>query len=188
MLAASLAGCATSDQSAPDTNPATSTSPPSSSTTTTTLTDSSTTSQPSGAGKGTIDDPIAGGDFAQVGDWRVRVIGVSADATADVLAENQFNDEPDEGKQFFIATLEAEYTGTDSGTAWADLTWKALGPSAVAYESLDSYCGVIPDGLSDAGETFPGGVVIGNVCWSVTSDDAANLVMLLEESFSFDST
>jgi hypothetical protein len=135
---------------------------------------------------GTLESPVPGGEFAQVGDWKVRVIEVTHDGTDLVLEENQFNDPPEEGDQFFIATLEAEYTGTESGSFWIDMTWKALGPSAVAYESFEATCGTFPDSISDAGETFPGGVVTGNVCWSVSAADAADLVMLLEDAFSFD--
>lgn len=142
----------------------------------------------SGGSAGTFDDPMSPGEVAQVGDWSVRVIAVTADATDAVLAENSFNDAPEAGHQFFLATLEAEYVGTDSGTFWIDMNTKALGPSAVAYEGFDASCGVIPDSIDDAGETFPGGIVSGNVCWSVTAEDAADLVMLLEESFSFNDT
>ena len=47
---------------------------------------------------------------------------------------------------------------------------------------------MIPDDIDDSGETFPGGTVTGNVCWSIESTDAASLVMIVEESFSFDDT
>ena len=49
-----------------------------------------------------------------------------------------------------------------------------------------SACGVIPDNIDDSGETFPGGTITGNVCWSIQSTDAASLVMIVEESFNFD--
>ena len=51
-----------------------------------------------------------------------------------------------------------------------------------------AYCGVIPDNIDDSGETFPGGTITGNVCWSIQSTDAASLVMIVEESFNFDDT
>ena len=63
---------------------------------------------------------------------------------------------------------------------------KSVGDSNVAYEGVDAYCGVIPDDIDDSGETFPGGTITGNVCWSIQSTDAASLVMIVEESFNFD--
>ena len=90
-----------------------------------------------------------------------------------------------EGNQFFIASLEATYTGTESSTFWIDMRLKSVGDSNVAY---DAYCGVIPDDIDDSGETFPGGTITGNVCWSIQSTDAASLVMIVEESFNFDGT
>ena len=116
----------------------------------------------------------------------MRVIEVIPNATDLVMEENSFNDPPVDGNQFFVATLEAEYVGTESGNFWVDLSWKALGPSAVAYESFEATCGVFPDSITDAGETFPGGTITGNVCWSVAGDDASDLVMLLDDTFSFD--
>jgi len=126
------------------------------------------------------------GETSDIGDWSVRVVEVMSDATELVMSENDFNDPPAEGNQFFVAALEAEYVGSESGTFWIDMIWKALGPSAVAYEAIGADCGVIPDAIADAGETFPGGVITGNVCWAVSSDDAADLLMLAEETFSLD--
>ena len=37
------------------------------------------------------------------------------------MEENQFNDPPPEGNQFFIASLEATYTGTESSTFRIDM-------------------------------------------------------------------
>jgi len=45
---------------------------------------------------------------------------------------------------------------------------------------------VIPNSIDDAGETFPGGTISGDVCWRVASDDVGSLVMIMEESFTFD--
>jgi hypothetical protein len=155
-------------------------------TTTTTTPSTPTTSQPSG--ESSLAAPLEVGAVIQVGDWRLRVSGVTPDATDQVMAENQFNDPPVEGNQFFIASVEATYTGTDSSTFWVDMSLKAVGESHVAYEPFDATCGVIPGDINDTGETFPGGTVSGNVCWSIQTTDADSLVMIAEESFTFDET
>ena len=118
----------------------------------------------------------------------VRVVSATADATEAVLAENSFNEEPGEGYQFFIATLEATYQGDESSNFWVDMSWKSVGDSNVAYEFPEGDCGVVPDPIDDAGEAFPGGTISGNVCWRVASADVGSLVMIMEESFTFDET
>ncbi|MCZ7533807.1 MAG: DUF4352 domain-containing protein [Acidimicrobiia bacterium] len=137
---------------------------------------------------GTMQEPIPVGEVVQVGDWRIRVSGVTADGTEMVLARNQFNDPPSEGRQFFVVHLEATYTGSESADFWIDVSLKVVGPSNVAYESFGDSCGVIPDAIDDSGEVFPGGSIAGNVCWSVTEQDAQGLVLLAEESFSLSDT
>ena len=131
--------------------------------------------------------PALVGEAVQVGDWAIRVVAVTPDTTEAIAAENQFNDPPAEGKRFFMATLEATYTGTESSTFWVEMTLKAIGASSVAYEAgFDTSCGVIPSEISNAGEAFPGSTITGNACWAVDAPDAASLTMIAEPSFSFD--
>src|SRR5690606_25256535 len=99
-----------------------------------------------------------------------------------------FNEPPGEGEQFYMARVEATYDGPESSTFWIDMSLKAVGDSSVAYEGFDGSCGVVPDSLIDAGETFPGGTIEGNVCWKVHSDDLGSLVMIAEESFVVEET
>ena len=159
---------------------------PTETTATTSESRAATTTEAPLVGESSLDSPIQLGAVVQAGSWRLRVSAITPDGTDEVMEENQFNDPPPEGNQFFIASLEATYTGTESSTFWADMTLKSVGDSRVAYEGIDGYCGVIPDNIDDSGETFPGGTVTGNVCWSIQSTDAASLVMIVEESFNFD--
>lgn len=48
---------------------------------------------------------------------------------------------------------------------------------------MDDSCGVIPDSVNDAGETFPGGTVSGNVCVSADTDQLDGGTILVEEFF-----
>lgn len=127
------------------------------------------------------------GEAVEVGDWTVTVVSVTPDAAADIAAENQFNEPPAPGKQFFLASIEATYNGTSSSTFWIDVNLDAVGISAVAYDGgLFASCGVIPNNLNNAGETFPGGTISGNVCWAIDVADAGSLAMLASGTFSFD--
>ena len=131
--------------------------------------------------------PVPMGEAAEVGPWSVRVVETTPNATEDVLAANPFNDPPADGRQFFIARLEATRVGDGSGSFWAEMTIEALDDADVVYD-YQADCGVVPDEITSAGEVFQGGVIEGNVCWEVRSDLVDSLLILLEESFSFDET
>jgi len=111
---------------------------------------------------------------------------VIPDATQLVLAENQFNDPPEEGQQFFIVTVSATYEGEGSSTLRAGNTFQVVGDSAVAYKTFDPSCGVIPNDFAYT-EVFSGGTIEFNVCFSVKSGDTSSLVMFTEDYADFDS-
>jgi hypothetical protein len=113
--------------------------------------------------------------------WTLRIISTRPDATAAVLAENQFNEAPSPGNQFFVATVVVSYvSGSQAEDAYfsaaADL--RTVGPSNVVYSSFGpaSDCGVVPDDLRFKGELLPGGSMTGNLCWQVPSSEARALV------------
>jgi Divergent InlB B-repeat domain len=109
--------------------------------------------------------------------WAVRITSTQPDATAAVLAENQFNDPPAAGKQFFIATLAVTYlSGTKPDSVSADFSLRSVGPSNVVYTTFGNSCGVIPDDIDSKGQLLPGGSKTGNVCWEVPSSEAASLI------------
>jgi hypothetical protein len=117
----------------------------------------------------------------------VTVTAVYPDATAQVLAANQFNDPPAPGRQFFMIAVSAIYSGSGSSRLDSGFAMRAVGASQVAYTAfdLDNNCGVLPDpnlDLSDP-EVFTGGMVSGNAaCWSVLSSDANSLVMFYDDA------
>ena len=117
--------------------------------------------------------------------WRLRIISAQLDATAAVLAANQFNDPPAAGNQFFIASVGVDYlSGTQARNPGISIAndLKAVGPSNVVYSTFGSasYCGVVPDNIDDKGDLLPGGSSVGNVCWSVPSSEAGSLVAFIE--------
>lgn len=139
------------------------------------------------AAVGTRENPLELGTTIEMGDWTVTVTDVTLDATDTVLAENQFNESPVDGRQFVMFNVDATYEGDDSGTAWVDLSWAVVGADGNTFgTSTDDYCGVIPDSLQDTGETFPGGEVSGNVCVSVESDQIDGATIRVDDSFSME--
>src|SRR6266536_5860382 len=106
--------------------------------------------------------------------WRFRIVSTQPNATAAVMAENQFNDPPAPGNQFFLATLEVTYVSgaaaRSPGSVADDL--RTVGPSNVVYSTFGNSCGVIPDGFLFKGDLLPGGTMTGNICWQVPSAEA----------------
>ncbi len=133
------------------------------------------------------ENPIALNGVGEVGDYQISVIDVIPDATEIIAAENQFNEAPAIGNQFFMARVAVTYTGSETGTPWIDLNFQAVGASNVGYSEYDNSCGVIPDDGASVSELFEGGSVEFNVCWQVSTDDTPSLAMYIDELMSFDS-
>jgi hypothetical protein len=116
--------------------------------------------------------------------WRFRIVSTQPDATAAVMAENQFNDPPAAGNQFFIATLEVTYisgAAAENADIVADDV-RAVGPSNVVYSTFGSTsrCGVIPDGFLFKGDLLAGGSITGNICWQVPTAEVGTLIAFIE--------
>lgn len=88
------------------------------------------------AGRGDGSDrtlPIPIGQVGQVGDYDVMVISATPYANDIVAAENQFNELPAEGNQFFMVRVAVTYTGTASGMPAAELDFQAVGDLNKGY-------------------------------------------------------
>ncbi|PFG42406.1 hypothetical protein ATJ88_1067 [Isoptericola jiangsuensis] len=116
-----------------------------------------------GAADGTREHPYRFSETVSNDDWTVD-LGKPYEAWDEVHAENQFNEAPADGTEFWIVPVEATYTGADTGTPWLELTVEFVGDDAVTYS--DS-CGVVPDDLIDVDELYEGGTGKGNVCVAV---------------------
>lgn len=134
-------------------------------------------------------NPVPMGETASIDGWDITVVDTIQDATNIVRDENQFNEPPQEGRQYFIATIEATFTGEgtdeDSSQFWLDVTTNVVDNNSVTYSAMDDYCGVIPNSLEDVSEVFEGGTITGNLCWPVDSEQVGSLVMFAEPLFSF---
>ena len=136
---------------------------------------------------GSRDNPVPLGTAVEVehsgtDHWQVTVLETIADATQIVLDENQFNDSPEVGNQFFIVNVRAKYLGQDSTRFSGISRLKALGDGGVVYTTFGNWCGVIPDELPNP-ELFTNGTIEGNECWQIASSDVDSLLMILEPDF-----
>jgi hypothetical protein len=138
---------------------------------------------------GTRGNPVPFGQPAPIGNgWTVTATQYFPNATAAVLAANQFNDPPPAGSQDVMVAVSATFNGSGSSHLNPGFTFRAVGAANVAYTTFGGpSCGVLPEpdlGLNDP-EVFSGGTVSGNAaCWVVPSSDVASLVMFAEPSSS----
>lgn len=130
---------------------------------------------------GTRENPAPIGAVALVSDWEVQIVDVVLDGTDVVLAENMFNDPPEDGFQYVLLEISATYVGDESGNPMFDLSWAIVGSRG---NSFDDSCGVIPDSFGDNGEAFPGAVVEGFECVAAQSDQLAGATVFVEGFFS----
>ena len=116
--------------------------------------------------------------------WEITVLGTQPDATKAVLDENQFNDSPIEGNQFYIAGVRAKNLASASTMLMRSLQFKAAGVEGVVYSEFDHSCGVIPGEVKAHTELLTNGTIEGAVCWSIKSSDTDSLLMIVDELFS----
>ncbi|HVE46480.1 MAG TPA: hypothetical protein VNA57_07010 [Acidimicrobiales bacterium] len=136
----------------------------------------STPSTRSGPILGTRSAPLALGSEAVLSNgWRLSVQGVTPDATDEVMAENRFNDPPEEGHQFFIVNVSATYAGReDSALPLGDFSFSVVGSGNT---QIREGCGVTPDKFDFYAEVFAGGSLSGNICFAVPSVATDSLVL-----------
>ena len=113
------------------------------------------------------------------GEWEVAVLETYPDAWEAIQAENQFNDPPEPGTQFYMVRLRIKQVGLDSAMfLYNDI--KSVGDGGVVYDTFDPGCGVIPNELDTFTELFTGGQLEGNECWQVAGGDAESLMMFID--------
>ena len=135
-------------------------------------------------------ESIGGGEVQR--GWALRVVSVVPNATDMLLqawrTEGEMHTPPEEGKQYFMATIRAKHIGTGSdGLA----TWDLDAAGDATNRIYEAGCGdspttTIPNslpGIFDSVEVLRGGVVEGAVCWEIDSRDAPTLKMRFNYQF-----
>ena len=132
----------------------------------------------------TRSDPFAVEAPVLLNDWGVVFGATDFDATAAVLAENQFNDVPPAGWTYVLAPVFVCYLGdTGSGTAWADLDIQLIGSDGRAYD--DGY-NVIPEDLIDLGDLYaPNGCGTFNAAALLPVSVTSGAVWVVHDSSSY---
>lgn len=127
--------------------------------------------------------------------WVIEVISVVPNATDMVLTASTREQSiygtptpPEEGKQYFIATIRGKYIGGGSdGLDTGDFDAAGDATNRI-YEAGcgDRFTTTIPNalpGIVDRVEVLRGGVIEGAVCWEIDSRDAPTLKMRFDYQF-----
>lgn len=112
---------------------------------------------------GSRENPFPIGQTVSNEDWDVT-LGAPREAWTEVSSENQFNDPPESGMEFWIVPVTATYKGDETGNTTFGISVKFVGSDNRTYSEG---CGVIPTPLSDVGDLYKGGVAAGNTCVAV---------------------
>ncbi|MEM7325358.1 MAG: DUF2510 domain-containing protein [Actinomycetota bacterium] len=138
-------------------------------------------SEASPDGLGSRDDPLPYDQETQLrfetfgdadGSVWLTTIGSPRDVTAEVLAENPFNEEPPDGVRFvgFDASMTLLRAESEPLAPGFNFSWELFGGETAAVYDIGTIetesfgCGVVPAEFDNFAEVFVGGTVSGTVC------------------------
>ena len=139
-----------------------------------------------GGEPGTEADPLPLGTEADLGNgWRVKVVSANLDATAEVLAADEFNLDPEEGMRFVAVEMTLSLDGeADRESPMFGVDLSLWGSDQV--ERSGNVIGVsLNDGIDWMSEMAPGTSATASEVFEVGVDET-DLVLLAEPTFSFD--
>jgi hypothetical protein len=120
-------------------------------------------------------DTITFTDFDGVDEWQIVVGTPVLDATADVLAADEYNSQPEAGNQYVVVPVTFTYVGAESDSPYMVLT-ELAGSDGVLYDvSYATY----PNSLYDAPELTTGGTAEVNLVFEVSSSAVAGSLLQL---------
>lgn len=134
---------------------------------------------------GSRTNPVAVGTPFASGVWQFVLEPTDTDAWPEIRATNMFNDPPRPGYSYVTVAASVSYRGGRTGTPWLNTTAQFLGSNGIVYTSSsdDQFCGVVPQGMNDVNEMYPGASARGRYCavvptsavagglWRVSGDD-----------------
>ena len=127
---------------------------------------------PAGDADGTRANPLPLGSTISTDNWEVTVNAVNLDATDVILAENTFNDAPEDGHVYIMVELSATYVGSDpeGDSPWVGLEY--VSASGNSFETYDAFVSE-PNSFDRMGTLYEGASTTGNIALQVPADDVA---------------
>lgn len=119
--------------------------------------------------RGTRENPFPLGAEISTSDWTVTVDGVDLDATDAVLAENEFNEAPEEGRTYILVDVTAQYTGDDPEGSMPMLSVAYVSPEGNTFDGTEMSA-VAPDSFDSMSTLYEGASTSGNIALQVPAD------------------
>lgn len=148
--------------------------------TTSTSRSSSTSASPTtttSSKTGSRTTPIPIGQFAAIDkDWQMRVVAFEPDGNSAVRSANRFNDEPQPGTQWVVATIEAKYTGGQEKSS-PFISVKAVSKSNKSFSSTSPSAVDPSPSWTDASmkDVFQGQTAVGNIALQIDTAEILGL-------------
>lgn len=126
--------------------------------------------------EGSRANPYPIGTELSSSEWTVVINGVDLDATEAVLAENEFNDPPEDGNLYILVNLTVSYTGDDpeGSIPWTTIAYVTAGGNTI--NTFDSFA-VAPDSFDEMGTLYEGASTTGNKVLEVPADGVSDGVL-----------
>lgn len=125
--------------------------------------------------------PIALGEEAQIGPWLLRVDDVVLDGTGRVLAANQFNTAPSDGRAFVLVDIAVRRRLRGPGVLRGSVVPALTTPVGRRYP-LTNDCGVLPAPLDPQQPVGQGQELQGQWCWEVPGHDLAKVSLQVADT------
>jgi hypothetical protein len=127
-------------------------------------------------------DTITFTDFEGTDEWQVVVGAPVLDATADVLAADEYNAEPAAGNQYLVVPVTYTYVGSDSGSPFLIFTEIVGGDAELYATSYAEY----PNSIYDAAELGTGDSAEVNLVFEVPTSAVVGSQLKLNSIFGND--
>ena len=128
------------------------------------------------AEEGTRENPYAIGTKIRSDEWDMTITGVTLDATDEVLAENEFNEDPESGNQYMVVDVELTYKGDEPGGAMPMSTVEYVSAGGNTFDGLDDMV-VAPNELDQLENLYNGASTSGSVAIQIPTEDAESGVL-----------
>lgn len=119
--------------------------------------------------QGTRANPYAPGAEISSSDWAVTVNSVDLGATDAVLAENEFNEAPEEGHTYILVDITVQYTGDDPEGSMPMTSVAYVSPEGNTFDGTDMSA-VAPDSFDSMSTLYEGASTTGNIALQVPAD------------------
>jgi hypothetical protein len=130
-------------------------------------------------------DAVPLGAEAQVGDWTVKVVTVTAPATDAIAYNNEFNEPPEAGNDYVLVTIEATRTGGPSADFSLEMDSAFIGAGGEEFGAPHGRAEP-PQPIDEAGTAGPGQTVSGDLVFEVDREQIAGGMLRLAPATTLD--